>query len=126
MSTISFKRIPIYVSDPSSKYFIVDLLLPLPFNEEHIKLLIQFVTAMCNGLSTTNNIDIAMANLYDRLPFSMFNYLYIPNPQSDTEKIDRIIEGNRELYINQTKIPISMKDVSQVDLCMIIMKNYIN
>jgi hypothetical protein len=28
--------------------------------------------------------------------------------------------------INQTKIPISMKDVSQVDLCMIIMKNYIN
>ena len=123
MSTISFKKIPIYVSDSVSKHFLVDLLLPLPFKDDHIKSLIQIITALCNSLSTTRNIDVAMANLYDRLPFCMFNYLYIPAP-TDTEKQDITLTDNRELYINQTKIPISMSDVSQVDLCMIIMKHY--
>ena len=115
MTTISFKKIPIYVSDSTSKYFLVDLLLPLPFQEDHIKALIQIITAMCNGLSSCRTIDVAMSNLCDRLPFSMFNYLYLPQPteptncDQDTEQEqERVTQGFLELHINQTKIPVSM------------------
>jgi hypothetical protein len=120
--SVSFRTIPIFVSDSSVRYFLFDLLLPTSFSETSISSCVYMLQSLRYQLVNQKSIDTTVASWLDTLPFVQFNYLFLPTSNTLLRTSDEVVTT---LHVGDTNFPLSTMEKDDIVMCMTIMKVYL-
>lgn len=121
--SISFRMVPIYVSDEESRYFLFDMLLPHDYDEKTILLISRlFLQLRCDLNNDKHNIDRVIAGFFDSLPFYSFNFFYFHDIQEQQQRFSD--KGISCIHVGDKTFTISSMEHEEAVVCMTFMKMY--
>ena len=120
--SVSFRTIPIFVSDSTVRYFLFDLLLPTTFSETSISSCVSMLQSLRYQLVNQKLIDTTVATWLDTLPFVQFNYLFLPTSNTLLRTSDDAVST---LHVGDTSFSLSTMENDDMIMCMTIMKVYL-
>jgi hypothetical protein len=120
--SISFRTIPIFVSDSSVRYFLFDVLLPTTFSETSTLACTSMLQSLRYQLVNQKSIDTTVASWLDTLPFVQFNHLFLPTSTTLLRTSDDAVTT---LHVGDTCFSLSTMENDDTIMCMTIMKVYL-
>ncbi len=117
-SIVSFFKVPVAVSNADTRYEILDLLLPQPFeSDEWLCRMTQWIIQFRSVIHNQIDIDATLAHFFLRQPFSCFNMIWVrPSPEPDKRRI--ALKGMEFLHIGDETFPLSSTEWDSQYLCM--------
>jgi hypothetical protein len=122
--SISFRMVPVYVSDEESRYFLFDMLLPHQYDEKYILLISRLFLQLRGELNNDkHNIDRVVASFFDSLPFYSFNFFYFHDIQEQQRRFSD--KGILCIHVGDKTFTLSSMENEEAIVCMTFMKTYI-
>lgn len=114
--TVSFFTVPVSFVDDNDvindKFHGFDILLPV--DKSHVIEIVSWIIKLRSEFLMEKNINRALANFFDNQPYSCFNYVYISQPESSSDRL--VTNGLTHMIIENEKIPLSDNEERMVDL----------
>jgi hypothetical protein len=120
--SVSFRTIPIFVSDATVRYFLFDVLLPTSFSETSTLSCVSMLQSLRYQLVNQKSIDTTVASWLDTLPFVQFNHLFLPTSNTLLRTSDETVST---LHVGDTSFSLSTMENDDTVMCMSIMKVYL-
>lgn len=119
---VSYRTVPISVSDEKETYYLFDLLLPMTFCEKTMINIIQSISNIRSRFSGKNLIDRELVMFFESIPYTQFNYISIPVAN---EELRTSILPLTTILIGTNSFPLSPLERDDISVCLALVKSYL-
>ena len=124
LEKIKFIKMPIYVCDISTEYYLFDILLPFKCNEMVNLSLLSLLSKMRSMLINQKNVDRTLETILESQSYSTLNYIFI----EEIRETNRESDGLKKIKIGSKTFSLNNQENSDFYfhsmVCMYIMSIY--